>query len=147
MRRARAGLLRSARRSDSNNPARAGMSRLGTSARDRRAGSHQGRFLAVVLLVAVGFAALVGRLGQVQLVGHDDFRAAASALDTRTLVVPALRGRILDREGQVLADNRASTVVTIERRVIADRDDRGASVVRDVASVLGLDPADLLGRT
>jgi penicillin-binding protein 2 len=147
MRRARAGLLRSARRSDSNNPARAGMSRLGTSARDRRAGSHQGRFLAVVLLVAVGFAALVGRLGQVQLVGHDDFRAAASALDTRTLVVPALRGRILDREGRVLADNRASTVVTIERRIIADRPDRGASVVRDVAAVLGLPAGDLLGRT
>jgi len=123
------------------------VSRLGTTARDRRAGTHQGRFLAVVLLVGLGFAALVGRLGQVQLVGHDNFRAAASALDTRTLVVPALRGRILDREGQVLADNRASTVVTIERRVIADSDDRGASEVRDIASVLGLPADDLLGRT
>ena len=123
------------------------MSRLGTTARDRRAGTHQGRFLAVVLLVGLGFAALVGRLGQVQLVGHDDFRAAASALDTRTLVVPALRGRILDRTGRVLAENRASTVVTIERRVIADSPDRGASVVRDVASVLGLPADDLLGRT
>ena len=122
---------------------RAGTSRVG----GRRNSPHQGRFLAVVLLVAVGFAALVGRLGQVQLVGHDDFRAAASAPDTRTLVVPALRGRILDREGRVLADNRASTVVTIERRVIADRSDRGASVVRDVASVLGLPAGDLLGRT
>jgi penicillin-binding protein 2 len=123
------------------------VSRLGTTARDRRAGTHQGRFLAVVLLVGLGFAALVGRLGQVQLVGHDDFRAAASALDTRTLVVPALRGRILDRTGQVLAENRASTMVTIERRVIADSPDRGASVVRDVASVLGLPADDLLGRT
>ena len=110
-------------------------------------GAHHGRFLAVVLLVGLCFAALVGRLGQVQLVGHDDFRAAASSLDTRTLVVPALRGRILDREGRVLADNRASTVVTIERRVIADSDDRGAAVVRDIASVLGLPAVDLLGRT
>ncbi len=127
--------------------ARAGRSRLGTSARDRRAGAHQGRFLAVVLLVGLGFAALVGRLGQVQLLGQDDFRAVASALDTRTLVVPALRGRILDAHGQVLADNTASTVVTIERRVLADSHDRGASVVRDIASVLGV-PADaLLGRT
>ena len=55
------------------------MRRGGTTARDRRAGTHQGRFLAVVLLVGLGFAALVGRLGQVQLVGHDDFRAAAVA--------------------------------------------------------------------
>ena len=61
--------------------------RLGTSARDRRSGTHQGRFLAVVLLVTLCFAALVGRLGQVQLVGHDDFRAAAAAPDTRELAL------------------------------------------------------------
>ena len=47
----------------------------------------------------------------------------------------------------MLADNRASTVVTIERRVIADSDDRGAAEVRDMASVLGLPADDLLGRT
>ena len=141
-RRARGRLLRSGARRDSNKPARAGVSGWGPAT-----GTHQGRFLAVVLLVALGFAALVGRLGQVQLVGHADFRTAASALDTRTLVVPALRGRILDAHGQVLADNRASTVVTIERRVLADRDDRGASVVRDIAAVLGVPADDLLGRT
>ena len=122
---------------------RAGTSRVG----GRSTVSHQGRFLALVLLVALGFAALVGRLGQVQLVGADHFRDAASALDTRTLVVPALRGRILDREGRVLADNRASTVVTLERRVIVDSDDRGAAEVRAVAAVLGLPADDLLGRT
>jgi len=123
--------------------ARAGTSRVG----GRRPGTHHGRFLAVVLLIGLGFAALIGRLGQVQLVGNGDFRSAASALDTRTLVVPALRGRILDRRGQVLADNRASTVVTIERRVLADSAERGASVVRDIASVLGVPADDLLGRT
>ena len=123
------------------------MRRPGTTARDRRAGTHHGRFVALALLVALGFAGLVGRLGQVQLVGHDDFRSVASSLDTRTLVVPALRGRILDREGAVLADNRASTVVTIERRVVADRPDRGAAVVREVAAVLGMPADELLGRT
>ena len=122
---------------------RAGTSRVGGP----RTRSHGGRFLAVVLCIGLAFSALVGRLGQVQLIGHDDFRQAASALDTRTLVVPALRGRILDREGRVLADNRASTVVTIERRVIVGSDDHGASVVRDVASVLGLPAEELLGRT
>jgi len=122
---------------------RAGTSRVG----GRSSAPSQGRFLAVVLLVALGFGGLVGRLGQVQLVGHDDFSPVAGAPDTRTLTVPALRGRILDREGRVLADNRASTVVTIERRVLVDRPDRGAAVVRDIASVLGLPAADLLGRT
>lgn len=120
--------------------------RRGTG-RGGAARTHQGRFLAVVLLVVVGFAALVGRLGQVQLVGHDDFAAASAALDTRTLVVPALRGRILDSQGLPLADTRLSTVVTLQRRVIVDRADRGESVVRGVAAVLGLSPDHLLGRT
>ena len=121
--------------------------RGGVTARGRRAGSHQGRLLAVALLVVLGFAALVGRLGQVQLAGHEDFAAGTAALDTRTLVVPALRGRILDSRGLPLADNRLSTVVTLERALIVDRGDRGESVVRDVAAVLGLPPDQLLART
>jgi penicillin-binding protein 2 len=121
--------------------------RGGVSGRDRRVGSHQGRFLAVAVLVVLGFAGLVGRLGQVQLVGHDDFAAAAAALDTRTLVVPAVRGRILDSRGLALADNRLSTVVALERSLVVDRADRGESVVRDVATVLGLPAERLLDRT
>ncbi len=120
--------------------------RLGTGPRDRRGVTFQGRFLAVVLLVVVCFGTLVGRLGQVQLVGHSDF-AAASSLDTRTLTEPAMRGRILDARGLPLADNRTSTVVTIERRVIVGSADRAGSVVREVARVLGLAPEPLLART
>ncbi|MGB7818094.1 MAG: penicillin-binding protein 2 [Ornithinibacter sp.] len=112
-----------------------------------RSGTHQGRFLAVVLAVSLAFVVLVGRLGQVQLVGNEDFTPAATALDTRTLLVPALRGRILDREGTPLADNVARTVVTIERREIVGRADRAESVVRDVALVLGLEADALLART
>lgn len=114
----------------------------------RRTGvAAHGRFLAVVLLVLLCFGALVGRLGQVQLVGHTDFAAATSSLDTRTVLEPALRGRILDVAGRPLADNATSTVVTVERRVIANRADRAESVVREVATVLGVDPEPLLART
>ncbi len=113
----------------------------------RRSSAHQGRFLAVALAVALAFTALVGRLGEVQILGSGDFSAAASSGDTRTLVVPAVRGRILDREGRVLAGNHASPVVTIERREILERADRAESVVRDVATVLGVDPEPLLART
>jgi penicillin-binding protein 2 len=113
----------------------------------RRRPGHHGRLLALVLAVAFAFAALVGRLGQVQLVGVDAFEHGAQPLDTRTIVVPALRGRILDRTGRPLADNRTSTVVTIERRVIVGGRDRAEAEVRAAAAVLGLPAEDLLART
>ncbi len=113
----------------------------------RRHPAHRGRILALALVVALAFGLLVGRLGQVQLVGVETFDPVAGPLDTRTVVVPALRGRILDRRGRPLADNRTATVVTIERRVIAEDRGRAEAQVRAVAEVLGLPADDLLGRT
>jgi penicillin-binding protein 2 len=113
----------------------------------RRHPAHRGRILVLALVVALAFGLLVGRLGQVQLVGVGTFEAAADPLDTRTIVVPALRGRILDRKGRPLADNRTATVVTMERRLIADDRARAEAEVRAVADVLGLPAEDLLGRT
>lgn len=115
-----------------------------------RAAGHHGRTVAVLVAVVLAFAGLVGRLGQVQLAGAEGFGAAGSAttaLDTRTIVVPALRGRILDRAGLPLADNRVSTVVTIERRVIAEDRAAAEAEVHEIARVLGLAPAPLLART
>ena len=111
---------------------------------------HHGRLLAVLVAVVLAFAGLVGRLGQVQLAGADDLGdrgSAVAALDTRTLLVPALRGRILDREGRVLADNRSVSVVTLERRVIAGDRAAAEAQVRDMARLLGLPADPLLART
>ena len=108
---------------------------------------HHGRLLALALVVGLAFAVLVGRLGQVQLVGVEAFAPAAEPLDTRTLVVPALRGRILDRSGRPLADNRTATVVTIERRAVVERPTEARAEVRAAAGVLGLPAEDLVGRT
>ena len=113
----------------------------------RRHSAHRGRILALALAVALAFGLLVGRLGQVQLAGVESFVPVAGPLDTRTILVPAVRGRILDRRGRPLADNRTATVVTIERRVIADDRARAEAEVRAVAAVLGLPAEDLLGRT
>ena len=60
---------------------------------------HRGRLLAVSVVVLVLFAVLVGRLGQVQLVEGADTAVSAAGTNTRTLPVPAVRGRILDRHG------------------------------------------------
>jgi penicillin-binding protein 2 len=98
-----------------------------------------------VVLLFMG--ALLGRLGQVQIVGHADYQRAAATLNTRTVAEAAVRGRILDRNGVPLVDNTTETAVTVDRAVLVGAKDGGRDLVRRVAGVLGA-PFDLLwGRT
>lgn len=106
----------------------------------------RGRLLAVGLVVTLLFGVLLGRLAQLQVLG-DESRAAAQRVDTREIVLPALRGRILDRSGKPLADNRAELVVTLERRVVADSPDRARELLTKVAAVIGRPVEQLLDRT
>ena len=52
------------------------------------------------------------------------------------IVVPAVRGRILDRTGKPLADNTSVTVVTLERRVVAESEDGAKGLLTRVAKTL-----------
>jgi penicillin-binding protein 2 len=61
------------------------------------------------------FAALFARLWYLQIMVAPEARVAAEANRVRTVAVEAPRGRILDRNGVVLVDNRISVVVTIDR--------------------------------
>ena len=54
------------------------------------------------------FAALFARLWYLQVMATKEFKSAAAALQTRTILEEAPRGRILDRNGVVLVDNRIS---------------------------------------
>nr|WP_179423852.1 penicillin-binding protein 2 [Pedococcus badiiscoriae] len=99
------------------------------------------------LVVLCFMATLVTRLGQVQIVGHADYERAAATLDTRTVTEPAVRGRILDRNGLPLVDNTTQTVVTLDRSVLVESKDGGRDLVRRVAAVLGSDVDQLWGRT
>lgn len=72
--------------------------------------------LGIVAVVCVAlFVALFVRLWYLQVLSSEDFVEAADANRLRVVQVEAPRGRILDRDGQVVVDNRASIVVTIDR--------------------------------
>src|SRR5215471_9184530 len=49
-----------------------------------------------------------------------EFKTAAVALQTRSILEEAPRGRILDRNGVVLVDNRISVIVTVDGKKLAD---------------------------
>lgn len=60
------------------------------------------------------FGALFARLWFLQIVEGDTAKAEASNNTTEVVITPAARGRILDRNGEVLVGNRQSIVVGIE---------------------------------
>ena len=111
----------------------------------QRAGSARLWVLGLVVLALTG--TLVGRLGEVQVRDHAAYQRAAATLNTRTTAQSALRGRILDRHGAPLVANTAQTVVTVDRKVLADARDGGRALVARVATVLGVGFDRLWART
>ncbi len=83
--------------------------------------------LAVVVLAL--FAALFARLWYLQVLSSDEFELQAESNRVRPVQVEAPRGRILDRNGKVLVDNRVSTVVTVDRVVFNALDDNEAAAM------------------
>lgn len=99
-----------------------------------------------VLAIVVGslFAALFARMWYLQVLSGDELRLAAQENAVRAVVQPAPRGRILDRNGVVLVDNRPSNVVAIDTAAL-DVEDRPAVLAR-LAPVVGVSVEELAER-
>lgn len=106
---------------------------------------HRLGLLAVTALSL--FAALFARLWFLQVVDAEAFTLQAEGNATQTVVTPAARGKILDRNGVVLVDNRPSIVVAVDRQAFDDLDEEQQDAVLDRLSVtlsIGRQPADQL---
>lgn len=57
----------------------------------------------VVAMIALGFVVLAGRAAYIQVISNDFFQKQGQVRFARTLEMPANRGRVLDRNGQILA--------------------------------------------
>lgn len=76
--------------------------------------------LSVTGVVIAGlFAVLVIRLWSIQVIQVQTYRAGAIQTTTRNVPIPAPRGRILARGGQVLAGDRSELVVTLKTTIDA----------------------------
>ena len=74
----------------------------------------------LVLIVLLGL--LIGRLYQLQVRKHTTFAAQADANRLRTIELPAPRGLIFDRNGELLARNRPSYQLAIVPEELPDND-------------------------
>jgi cell division protein FtsI (penicillin-binding protein 3) len=73
----------------------------------------------VVLLVGLGFVVLLGRAAYVQIIATQFFQSQGEKRFVYTQSLPASRGRILDRNGLVLATSVALPTVKVDTRLFA----------------------------
>nr|WP_237565599.1 penicillin-binding protein 2 [Ornithinimicrobium cavernae] len=100
--------------------------------------------MAVVLLLGT---VLAGRLVHLQALNHEEIAVEAAEVSTRTVVEPALRGRILAADGSPLAANDPVAVVTVEPETLMEAEDEGRALIEAVAAELDLPVKALWGRT
>ncbi|HSU55321.1 MAG TPA: hypothetical protein VLT36_14790, partial [Candidatus Dormibacteraeota bacterium] len=87
------------------------------------------RLLAFVVLA--GLIVLAGGLWWIQIVSARDYQAHLEMQSFRTVRIPAVRGKILDRNGAVLAENRASYNINLYLDDLRREFDNAASAEAD----------------
>jgi penicillin-binding protein 2 len=92
------------------------------------------------IVVAAAFLGLLIAYWRIQIGQHHQYEEAAERNRIRNLPVTAPRGRILDREGRVLADNFPAFQVLLVREGLENLTPQRLA---GLAKGLGIDPADI----
>ena len=93
----------------------------------------------IVAAIALGFVGLAARAAYIQVVANEFFLRQGEVRFARTLELPANRGRILDRNGLILASSLpAASIWAIPEDVDAD-----ATKLRQLAKLLDMPLAEL----
>ncbi len=104
----------------------------GGSLRNKTA--NRKKLMTYVLCCMILFAALCARTAYLMIFCSDYYTEAAQELHERERVIKAARGRIYDRNGELLASNRSVCTVSVIHSQITDPDE----VVRVLSEQLGL---------
>ena len=100
----------------------------------------------IVGMIALGFLGLGVRAAYVQVVGNEFFQRQGEVRFARTLELPANRGRILDRNGLILASSvPAASIWAIPEDVEHD-DPQVRAKLKDLARLMGMPLKDLMGK-
>ena len=96
------------------------------------------RMVVLYVVMASLLITLGGRLWYIQVMNGDSYVKLASANQTRNIIVPAVRGQILDDVGNALVTNRTALVVSVDMMTLSQRPDGGAAVLRRLAPLLNM---------
>ncbi|MGV0961024.1 MAG: peptidoglycan D,D-transpeptidase FtsI family protein [Limnohabitans sp.] len=93
----------------------------------------------IVAAIALGFMGLVGRAAYVQVIANDFFIHQGQVRFARTLTLPANRGRVLDRNGLLLASSVPAPSIWANPEDM----ERDPAKLRVLARLLQMSPAEL----
>ncbi len=95
-------------------------------------GDMDRRVFGIGVFTSALFGALIARLWSIQLINGESYEQKAEANQTIDVSLRAPRGRILDRNGEVLVGNRSSMTLVADSSVAND-----SRVVRRLSNLLG----------
>jgi penicillin-binding protein 2 len=97
------------------------------------------RRLAVLhVLVASLLIGLGARLWFVQVMSGTAYASQARQEQTQHVIVPSVRGEILDDTGHPMVDNRSALVVSVNMSVLGLQKDGGVAELRRLAALIGM---------
>lgn len=104
---------------------------------------HRGRTVFLCAAICLCMAGLAGRLFFLMLYKADYYSQMAEELHQRERSIKAPRGRILDRNGTVIADNRTVCTISVIHNQVKDPE----TVIRALSEELGLPEAEVRKKT
>jgi penicillin-binding protein 2 len=96
------------------------------------------RLMVLYVVVAALLISLGGRLWYLQVMTGPSYVNLAAQDQTRKVIVPSVRGQILDDVGNALVSNRTALVVSVSAPQLSQQRDGGAAVLRRLATLLGM---------
>ena len=105
------------------------------------------RLVVLYLLAAAMLISLGGRLYYLQVMNSTSYTKLATANQTRDVIVPAVRGQILDDVGSQLVTNKTALVVSVDTMDLSQQPGGAAPVLHRLAPLLGLTYTVLFDKT
>jgi len=101
---------------------------------------QNGRIKMVFIIVFLLFILIILRVFYIQVIEYKKLNNLASSLWSRNLPVQADRGRILDRNGKVIAGNETTSSLVVIPNQIKDKE----SVAKNISEILDADYEEIL---
>jgi penicillin-binding protein 2 len=104
------------------------------------------RLAVLYVIVAALLIGLGGRVWYLQVMTGTAYASLARQDQVREVIVPPVRGQILDDVGSPLVKNRSSLVVSVDMAVVSRQPQHGAAELRKLARLLGMRGATMLDK-